>query len=164
MYAAATLLSSLAIAATTNTTAVKNDEYVLAITCSACDGQADWECPASAASGETFTMTSKGSLAAEVNSDSTFTATIRAFGLTLQQTTLPACGPQQFDVLDTIGKVTTELYDTCPKESGSDFESKALMSINANAAGAYEADFRVYGKDTQVVGCVTVYITASKVE
>eukprot|EP01060_Flectonema_neradi_P016767 TRINITY_DN2339_c0_g1_i1.p1 TRINITY_DN2339_c0_g1~~TRINITY_DN2339_c0_g1_i1.p1 ORF type:complete len:160 (+),score=46.51 TRINITY_DN2339_c0_g1_i1:81-560(+) len=153
MFKAFALASTLALAAATNSSeVVKND--AITISCSACGNLDEWQCPASAANGETFHMSSSGSLVAEVNSDSYYTVTVRAFGLTVQQTRMDACGTQSFDLLSGAGVVTTNLYDTCPKTGP--FESTAQMSINANAAGTYEADFRIYGKDGALVGCLDV--------
>eukprot|EP01060_Flectonema_neradi_P011754 TRINITY_DN18757_c0_g1_i1.p1 TRINITY_DN18757_c0_g1~~TRINITY_DN18757_c0_g1_i1.p1 ORF type:complete len:104 (+),score=26.21 TRINITY_DN18757_c0_g1_i1:205-516(+) len=102
-------------------------------------------------------MKSNGVLSAEVNSDSYYTVTVRAFGLTVQQTTMPACGIQSFDLLSGAGTVTTNLYDTCPKTGA--FESEGQISITTNSEGTYETDFRIYGKDNTLVGCLDVVMT-----
>eukprot|EP01060_Flectonema_neradi_P025147 TRINITY_DN33986_c0_g1_i1.p1 TRINITY_DN33986_c0_g1~~TRINITY_DN33986_c0_g1_i1.p1 ORF type:complete len:157 (+),score=30.23 TRINITY_DN33986_c0_g1_i1:73-543(+) len=152
MFKAAALVSTLAVATATNSSVLTESD--ITISCSPCGGLDAWECPASAANGETFHMKSSGTLTAEVDSDSYYTVTVRAFGLTVQQTTMPACGIQSFDLLSGAGLVTTNLYDTCPKTGA--FESEAQMSITANAAGTYEADFRIYGKSNALVGCLDV--------
>ena len=155
MFKAAALVSTLAVAtAGSNTTALANSD--ISISCSPCGGLDSWECPASVANGAEFKMTSSGTLVAGVDADSIYTVTVRAFGLTVQETTKPACGIQSFDVLNGAGVVTSNLYDNCPKTGA--FESEAQMSITANIAGTYEADFRIYGEDKVLIGCLDVVL------
>ena len=160
MFKAAALVSTLAVAAASNNSTSPLKDSDLKITCSACGGLDSWECPATATNGVAFEMKSSGNLVTGVNSESYYTVTVRAFGLTVQQTTKPACGIQSFDVLNGAGVVTTNLYDSCPKTGA--FQSDAKLSLTTNSAGTYEADFRIYGEDNKLVGCLDVVMVSSK--